>query len=308
MNSIEQCDLPNKETPESMFAYLHYAGFRYWTASILPALVGTTLPFWLRPQVFTFKWLAATEFLFATVLFHAGFSILHMWVRNRMTSVWSKTRLLPYAGVCITAACLLGLHLNNNLVLHPGVPGYIFVVYGLTALFVGILYILPPFSFFRRMGGEIIIAEGLGMIPVLGAYLVQVGDLTRTVYLASLPLVVATGLWIWIDELVTWHDDKKFGRKTLVTDFGPRLSGLYGVPLILFLFYMTLFFAVFSGSLIWLTLMILLFMRPVWNIVTASRSDYADANRMVQVRKRAFALHFVTGIILAASSLVVLLT
>jgi 1,4-dihydroxy-2-naphthoate octaprenyltransferase len=307
MNSRSRFKLPDKETPKSIFAYLHYAGFRYWTASILPALVGTVLPFWLRPKDFTFKWLAATEFLFATVLFHAGFSILHVWVRDRMTSARSKTRLLPYAGICITAACLLGVHLNSNLVLHPGVPAYILVVYGLTVLFVGVLYILPPFSFFRRLGGEIIIAEGLGMLPVLGAYLVQVGDLTRTVYLASLPLVVATGLWVWVDELASWKEDEQTGRRTLVIDFGPRISGCYGVPILSFLFYITLFFAIFSGSVSWLTLILLLFIRPVWNILLRSRNDYAYPERMLEVRKSAFTLHFVTGTILTASSLLAIL-
>ena len=28
----------------------HLAGVRFWTASILPALMGTTPPFWLRPR------------------------------------------------------------------------------------------------------------------------------------------------------------------------------------------------------------------------------------------------------------------
>ena len=42
---------------------LYFVGFRYWTASLLPALVGTTLPFWLRPPGFAFNWLGAIEFL-----------------------------------------------------------------------------------------------------------------------------------------------------------------------------------------------------------------------------------------------------
>lgn len=308
MNSMTQFELPDKEVPEGIAAYLHYAGFRYWTASVLPALVGTTLPFWLRPQGFSFKWLAAIEFLFATVLFHSGFSFLRARVKGEETNSRIKGQLLTSAVFCIVAACVLGALLDNDLDLHPGVPWYIFVVYGLTTFFVGVLYVLPPFTFFRRRGGEFIIAEGLGMIPVLGAYLVQVGDLTRTVYLASLPLVVATGLWVWIEELATWKEDQKTGRGTLILDFGPRFSGRYGVLFLSSMFVLTLFFAVFSGSVIWISMILLLFAGPVWRIIAASWKDYSDPGRMVEVRKTAFTLHFVTGSILAISSLVSLLT
>jgi hypothetical protein len=52
------------------------AGLRYWTASLLPALVGTTLPFWLRPPGFSFRWAGELEFALATALMHSGFCFL----------------------------------------------------------------------------------------------------------------------------------------------------------------------------------------------------------------------------------------
>ena len=54
---------------------LRLAGVRYWTASVLPALAGTTLPFWLRPRRFAFRWPSAQEFLFAAALVHSRFSV-----------------------------------------------------------------------------------------------------------------------------------------------------------------------------------------------------------------------------------------
>ncbi len=46
----------------------------------------------------------------------------------------------------------------------------------------------------------------------------QVGDITRTVYLASLPVVVSTGLWVWITELInkTKIKNKKKGQTELI--------------------------------------------------------------------------------------------
>ncbi len=283
--------------------FLHVAGCRYWPASLLPALVGTMLPFWLCPPGFSFRWPAAIAFLTATTLFHAGFSLLHARFGRRLTIVSPGPRLLGLAAVCIVAGSLLGLHLNSGLTLHEGVPTGIFVVYGISALCAGVLYVVPPFSFFRRAGGETVICGALGIVPVLGAYLLQVGDLTRTVYLASSPLVLAVALWVWTDELITRADDEKQGRQTMVILFGPRFSGRFVVPVLSLLFYATLFLAAFTSSISPWALALLLTIGLVYTIVAISWHEYGGSARLHAARNNAFALHLVTAIIIAASSL-----
>lgn len=296
----------NRSPSEGIRSLLTFAGFRYWTSSLLPALVGTTLPFWLHPPGFSFRLSAAIEFLFATLLLHAGFSFLLASFEGRATSSWQKPRLLKYASVCIITACLFGLHLNSGLTLHYGVPRNIFIIYGLVTLFVGALYVIPPLNFYRRMGGEIVVAEGLGMIPVLGAYLVQVGDLTRTVYLASLPLVVTTGLWVWMEELASSSDDEQAGRRTLVVDFGLKFSARFGVLALAAAFIGTLSVAVISASAPPLTLIALLLIGLVWKIVTISWNQYTRPERIIPLGRYAFVLHLVTGLIFAVSPLITL--
>jgi len=286
--------------------FLYHAGCRYWTASILPVVAGTTLPFWLRPRGFSFKWIAAIEFLAAAVFFHGGFSLLQSSAQNRITLSRPEHRLAAYGCICIAAACLLGLHLNSRLVLQPGVHKYIFIVYGLTALFAGALYVLPPFSFYRRAGGEVILAEGLGMIPLLGAYLIQAGDLTRKVYLISLPLVVVTGLWIWIDELAGRIDDENAGRKTMVMEFGPAFSGRYGVSALAGLVVLTILLVLVSGSVHPAALVSLVSVGTLLKIVSVSWNEYGVTERMADMRTYAFMLHLAVGSILAVSSLAAL--
>lgn len=290
---------------EEVWDGFHFAGIRYWTASLLPALVGTTLPFWLRPPGFSFRWLGAIEFLFATILFHAGFSFLQAWFEEKSTRKWSKSRILRYSGICIFIACILGLHINSNLRLNKYVYESIFIVYGLCTLFVGVLYVVPPLIFSRRVGGEIVITYSLGLIPVLGAYIVQVGDITRTVYLAALPIVVVTGLWVWTDEIVSQAMDEKLDRQTLVILFGSRFSGRYGVLSLALLYFVTLLGAVISVSITPLALIALLLIGLVWKIVTISWNEYSCSERMRDVRKLAFVLHLVTCSIIAISSLAI---
>lgn len=283
--------------------FLHFAGFRYWSASLLPALAGTTLPFWLRPRGFTFTWSGAIEFLAATVLFHAGFSFLQARFENRSTTSWPGERLVQMATNCLIAGCLLGIHLNYGLTLHKGVPRSIFIVYGLSALFVGVLYAVPPFSFWQRAGGEVVICEAMGLVPVLGAYLVQAGDLTRTVYLASGPLVAATALWVWTDELITWMDDEKKGRRTMVLLFGPRFSARTGTSALSAAFAGSFLLAVLSSSIPRLAgLFAVLLAGPLWRIVAATWQARDSSPRMIEARRMAFALHLATGILIAVTA------
>ena len=182
---------------------------RYWSATLLPALIGTTLPFWLNPPDFEFKFIEAIFFLIATLLGHVGFTFLYFGFTQKVNLKIKRKTLFISGIISLLITVLIGLYINNTLHFHTNVPDYIFIVYGITSVFVGVLYIVPPFSFYQRLYGEVVISVGLGMLPVLGAYLVQVGDITRTVYLASISVVVSTGLWVWITELINKDDDKK---------------------------------------------------------------------------------------------------
>ena len=298
----------SEERSGATLGLLQLAGCHYWPASLLSALVGTTLPFWLRPPGFSFRWPAAIEFLVATALFHAGFSFLHARFEHRLTAVWSASRLLGLAGVCIVTGCLLGLHLNRGIPLHQGVPSGIFLVFGICALFAGVLYVVPPFSFHRRAGGETVICAALGLVPVLGAYLVQVGDLTRTVYLASAPLVVVTALLVWIEELITRPGDEKEGRQTMVIVFGPRFSARGVVPALSILFYAAVLLAVFTSSIAPWALLALVTIGLVRTINAISWREYDDPTRLCGASRKGFAVHIATAIIIVASSLAALVT
>jgi len=287
---------------------LDLAGIRFWTASILPTFVGTTLPYWLLPSGFTFRPLGAIEFLLATVLFHAGFSFLLVWFEEKIPPNWSKERILWSAGLCIGLSCTLGVHLNFTLQLKSHVYENIFLVYGFCAIFVGVLYVIPPINFYRQVGGEIIIAYSLGLLPFLGAYLVQAGDITRTVYLAALPVIIITGLWIWIDKLASYSLDEKSGRKSMVTTFGIRFSGQFGVLAISILYFLSLLLAVFSASVNPLVLVSLVLVVPMWKILNKTWNNYSVLEIMLDARKIAVISHFFACLIMVTSSLMIKIT
>lgn len=277
-------------------------GFRYWSASVLPALVGTTLPFWLSPPGFKFRPVEAILFLIATLFAHSGFFLLYAGFRNKLNSTRTRKRVFSFGAISLVLSVLTGAYLNSSLHLHRNVPEYIFAAYGISILFAGMLYVFPPFSFYRHTFGEMIICVGLGMLPVLGAYLVQVGDLTRTVYLASLPVVASTGLWLWITELINRPEDERSAYRTLVMHFSHGFSGRYVTLFLILSIYAALLLAVFGrSSLNPLSLTALVSAVPAIMIIRTLWNDYQDPRRLVIARKYSILIHlFVSAAIIAA--------
>ena len=143
------------------------------------------------------------------------------------------------------------------------------------------------------------------MIPILGAYLVQTGDLTRTVYLASLPVVVSTALWVWVSELISLESDLKIGRNTMIMIFPPQFSGRY-IPNILIILILVLLIAsvIIRHSLNPLSLTGLLSI--IFGIKTfkISWNSYSNISEMLKVQKYAFIIHLIICLSICLSSLI----
>lgn len=293
-----------KKQTNRISEYFQFAGKRYWTASVLPVLIGTTLPFWLNPPDFKFKIIEAILFLMLIFLGHVGFSLLYFGFKQKIISKLRKKSLFIFGILSITTSVLIGLYINTSLQLHTKVPEYIFIVYGITAIFVGVLYVAPPFNFYQHLYGEIVISVGLGMLPVLGAYLVQVGDITRTVYLASLPVVVSTGLWIWITELINKPEDEKSGYKTTVMYFPYKFSSRFITLFLTILIYVSLVLAVFGrSSLNPLSLIALFSLIFALMIIKIIWKDYENIRVLQNAVKYAFLIHLSICVVIILASL-----
>jgi len=287
-----------------IFEYFQFAGKRYWTASLLPALIGTTLPFWLNPPNFRFRLVEAILFLIVTFLGHIGFSLLYFGFTQKNSPKLKRKPLFILGFFSLIVSIIIGLYISSSLQLHANVPEYIFIIYGITAIFTGILYVAPPFSFYKRLYGEVIISVGFGMLPVLGAYLVQVGDITRTVYLASLPVVVSTGLWIWITELINYEDDKKKKYKTTVMYFNYKFSSRIITLFLIILTYSSIVLAVFGRtSLNPLSLIALFSIIFALMIIKIIWKDSENIGVIENAEKYAFLIHFSICVVIILASI-----
>jgi 1,4-dihydroxy-2-naphthoate polyprenyltransferase len=91
-------------------------------------------------------------------------------------------------------------------------------------------YQAPPLKLSYRGGGELAVAACYGPLIAAGAYLVQRGDVRADVLLASLPLGLAIGAFLWISEFPDYTADRAAGKRTLVVRLGrPRASRAFAV-------------------------------------------------------------------------------
>jgi len=322
-SSAHAASHPGRHSPEALSShsrgklslFLRAAGLPFWPASILPVLIGTALPFWLRPDGFTFGWLRFVEALVGVLLLHAGADLTNEYFdyladskNPRRGGLAGGSGALPDGLlkpgtvlraliVCYVAAAAIGIHLNTML------PGNTVLIIGALGLLGGFFYSAPPLRLSYHGLGETILGPCFGVLPVLGAYYAQAGELGWRVVMAGLPSTFAVALILWVNQIVDHEPDREAGKRNLVVLMGTKAAGRGGVLTLVLLVFASLFAAVFTASLIPLSLVAILAFGLARTIVVEcwQRHDRPDELREAQVS--ALKLNLAFGIIIAASAL-----
>jgi len=91
---------------------------------------------------------------------------------------------------------------------------------GVAGLALAFFYHAPPLRLAYRGLGELAVALSYGPIIAAGTYLVQRHAIGASVLWPSLPLGVAIGAFLWINELPDARADAAAGKRTLVVRLG----------------------------------------------------------------------------------------
>jgi 1,4-dihydroxy-2-naphthoate octaprenyltransferase len=103
---------------------------------------------------------------------------------------------------------------------------------GLVGAGLAFFYHAPPFKLAYRGLGELAVAATYGPLVTAGTYLVQRGEIDRGVWLASIPLGLAIGAFLWVNEFPDRKADAAAGKRTLVVRLGARRAAIaFGVIL-----------------------------------------------------------------------------
>jgi 1,4-dihydroxy-2-naphthoate polyprenyltransferase len=93
---------------------------------------------------------------------------------------------------------------------------------GMLGVALAFFYHAPPLRLAYRGFGELAVALAYGPVIATGMYLVQRQQLDATIVVASLPLGLAVGSFLWINEFPDARADAAAGKRTLVVRLGRR--------------------------------------------------------------------------------------
>ena len=216
---------------------------KFFTASILPVLVGTALGAKaLSESQGTIPWHLAILALLATVLVHAASNVLND-VGDDISGAdgASPGRIYPFTGGSrfiqagilsrremtrlgiglVVAAMAIGL----LLVLERGI-GVVWM--GVAGIALATLYSLPRVYLVARGLGEISIAIAFGVLPVCGAAWLLDGHFDFGRFLVGIPVGMWVALILVINEVPDLAGDAAAGKRTLVVRWGvPGTRALY---------------------------------------------------------------------------------
>jgi 1,4-dihydroxy-2-naphthoate octaprenyltransferase len=297
--------------------FLRAARTPFLTVSVLPVLIGSTLPFWLRPNGWSFTPWLMIEALVAIALLHLGANLgngYHDHVSGAdpgnpnpgplsggsgliVSGALPAAFFLRWSIVFLAAGSVLGIHLNFV------VPGNLILVLGIVGVVLAHFYTAPPVKLSYRGLGEVAVGLAFGVLPVVGAYYLQAQAFSWRVLLASLPITFAVVLVLWVNQLADIRADAAAGKRNLAVVSGHRAAGRVVVPVLAVLIFAALFGAVFTASLIPLTLVSVLAFGLIRTVVADCWNHHGKPEELAEAQSSALRLHLVLGIVIAGSAL-----
>lgn len=215
-------------------------------AAVAPVLVGTGLA--LRNG--QFDALNAAAAFFVAILLQIGANLANdLFDHERGTDTpdrlgparataqgWITPREMRVGmGVIFGLAALLGLILFLD-------KGWPVLAIGLAAILAALAYTGGPFPYGYHALGDVFVFIFFGLAAVAGTYFVQAGEVTLTVWLASIPMGLLIVNILVVNNLRDVSTDQAANKRTLAVIWGPRameieyllcLLGAYLVPLLM---------------------------------------------------------------------------
>ncbi|NGZ74939.1 prenyltransferase [Saccharibacillus sp. VR-M41] len=181
--------------------------------------------------------------------------------------IWSLPAFLIVTLLMGGIACLCGLILFLS-------SGWGVVPLCLVGGFLAFFYVAPPvrFGYWGQGTSELAHVICFGLLPVMGAYYVQVSHFDWRLLPLSLPIGLLTTLVFFNHHFLHWQTDRLAGKRTLVVSLGERKSFRLS-PILLLLVCLSVVACVLTGALPAYALIALLTAWPLVRMYRKMRTE-----------------------------------
>lgn len=249
MNALPERLMDTSEPQPGRFAgtgWRAWLAVRFWaarpmffTASILPVVLGTM---WGYRMSGTLDGLAVLLALAAVICVHGGANVLNDVYDDAVGSDRdNRERIFPYTGGSrfiqngVLTSGEMAAWGRQLLLTGFGFGALLVALHGLTVLTLGLIglalavaYSMPPLRLSDRGLGEIAVAIGFGILPVVGAAWLQTGGFDAGALLLSLPPSCWIANVLLINEIPDAAADRAAGRRNWVVRYGiDRAAWIY---------------------------------------------------------------------------------
>jgi 1,4-dihydroxy-2-naphthoate octaprenyltransferase len=188
-------------------------------------------------------------------------------------SLWAYRRV---ALLCFALALLCGLLLTffRPWTLLFAVPGFLLAFF----------YVAPPLrlAYIGRGVGEVDILCSFGILPVLGSYYIQAGNVAWNVVLAALPIGLYTTTVLYFHHFLHWQADKVVGKMTPIVVLGTsraRMVGVFLVMLIACLLILDVFLQIYP----WYSIVAVLTIMPVTLALKRATGELQNYTKLLAI-------------------------
>jgi 1,4-dihydroxy-2-naphthoate octaprenyltransferase len=104
------------------------------------------------------------------------------------------------------------------------------LAFGVAGFLLAFFYVAPPLrlAYIGRGLGELDILISFGILPLVGAYYVQTGNVTTSAFLASLPIGLYTTVVLYFHHFLHWRADKEVDKITPIVALGEHRARIVG--------------------------------------------------------------------------------
>lgn len=138
------------------------------------------------------------------------------------------------------------------------------IAFGIAGFLLAYFYVAPPLrlAYVGRGLGEIDILISFGILPLVGSYYVQAGNVTLNALLVALPIGLYTTVVLYFHHFLHWRADQAVGKVTPVVALGEQRARIVGAVLLV-LIAVLIALGVLLNALPWYSIIAVLTVIPV---------------------------------------------